>query len=44
MFEIFYVLFYAEISAFENLEMLDLSYNQLNGSLTIQGNERERET
>jgi hypothetical protein len=28
---------YAEISALENLEKLDLSYNLLNGSLTFQG-------
>jgi hypothetical protein len=37
MFEIFYALFYVEVLAFENLEQLDLSYNQLSGSLTIQG-------
>ncbi|XP_059458406.1 receptor-like protein 15 [Corylus avellana] len=33
-----------ELSAFENLEKLDLGGNGLNSSLTIQGNERERHT
>jgi hypothetical protein len=35
-------MFYVELSAFENLEKLDLSGNTLNGSLTIQGNEKKR--
>jgi hypothetical protein len=41
MFEIFYVLFYAKLSAFENLEKLDLSGNNFYGPLTIQGNEQD---
>ena len=34
--------FLVEISVFEDLEMLDLSNNELNGSLTIQGKEIEK--
>ncbi|KAK7826594.1 receptor-like protein 15 [Quercus suber] len=31
-----------ELSVFEDLEMLDLSYNKLNGSLMVQGREIEK--
>nr|XP_023927102.1 protein STRUBBELIG-RECEPTOR FAMILY 6-like [Quercus suber] len=31
-----------ELSVFEDLEMLDLRYNSLTGSLTVQGTEKEK--
>ena len=34
--------FWVELLVFEDLEMLDLSNNELNGSLTIQGKEIEK--
>ena len=34
--------FWVELSVFEDLEMLDLSNNQLNDSLTVQGREIEK--
>ena len=41
-FHINFYFFYAELSVFEDLEMLDLGYNLLNGSITMQGRgERE---
>ena len=38
----FFILFLVELSVFKDLEMLDLSNNGLNGSLTVQGKEIEK--
>ena len=38
----FFFFFWVELSVFEDLEMLDLSNNQLNDSLTVQGREIEK--
>ena len=41
-FLLFTFFFWVELSVFEDLEMLDLSNNQLNDSLTVQGREIEK--
>ena len=41
-FLLFIFFFLVELSVFEDLEKLDLSNNELNGSLTIQGREIEK--
>ena len=41
-FSLPFFFFLVELSVFEDLEMLDLSNNELNGSLTIQGKEIEK--
>ena len=38
----FHFFFLVELLVFEDLEILDLSNNQLNGSLTVQGREIEK--
>ena len=43
LFKFLFIFFlWVELSVFKDLEMLDLSYNGLNGSLTVQGKEIEK--
>ena len=42
LFTFFFFHFLVELSVFEDLEMLDLSINEFNGSLTVQGREIEK--